>query len=816
MRNGDKWIAGWFAAFAMMLCTMNAFAQSSTGDPHMGYLFPSGAQQGTKIEVVVGGQGLRGVQSILISGHGVSGRILQHYRPFNPDREEREAILTRMKAAVDKRLSDLPGGGKLIKAAVAQRSGSRTFRRGAASEGKAGKAAASKPDANSANAKKTDGKEAKAKLAPIDHPLLHNLESKTLPELRHVFVELLSFRKKQPNAQIAESVLVELTVDPGAALGDREVRLVTPSGLTNPMIFQVGQLPEDKELEPNEEKPAAIELVPEVGKIQPRSLPVVFNGQIKPGDVDRFRFNARAGQQLVVEVQARHLIPYLADAVPGWFQATVALLDEAGNELAYADDYNFNPDPVLFYRIPREGVYQLEIRDSIFRGREDFVYRVSVSERPFITSIFPLGAKAGDPAELTVGGWNLKSSGMTIDTQAAQPVVRHATVRQGALESNDVAYAVDVLPEAMESEPNDAQPAAQAVQMSMVFNGRVDKPGDIDFVRFEGKAGQQLKAEIIARRLNSPVDSLVRLLDSGGNIIAWNDDVEDKGSGLITHHADSRLVFTLPSDGVYGIQVSDSQGKGGPEYAYRLRLSAPEPDFELRVTPSSINSTVNRSVAIQVHAIRKDGFTGPIEVALKNAPKGLVLNGGLIPANSNQVRMTLTPTSSVKALPVVFEGRAQVNGAEVVHAAIPAEDMMQAFLPRHLVPSQQLLVCTREMRLPAPRVQIANAVPLSLAPGGTASVQVKALRGEMLSRMEWELKEPPEGLTLAEVKPTRSGVELVLQAGQQMKDIRDNLIIEGFADPSALAGASKNNSKLSGGRRSFGVLPAIPVQLALK
>ncbi len=79
----------------------------------------------------------------------------------------------------------------------------------------------------------------------------------------------------------------------------------------------------------------------------------------------------------MIETHARRLIPYLADAVPGWFQATVAVYDANGNELASADDYRFDPDPVLYYEIPRDGEYEMEIHDAIYRGREDFVYRVS-------------------------------------------------------------------------------------------------------------------------------------------------------------------------------------------------------------------------------------------------------------------------------------------------------------------------------------------------------------------------------------------------------------------------------------------------------
>ena len=190
--------------------------------------------------------------------------------------------------------------------------------------------------------------------------------------------------------------------------GERELRLATPTGLSNPLVFCVGQLPEFSKppgKAPNPDagsfqgQTATDSRQPAVANAEMRiTLPAVVNGQIMPGE----RWTAigsrpARGQRLVVAASARELIPYLPDAVPGWFQATLALYDAKGKELAYADDYRFHPDPVLYYEIPEDGEYVLEIRDSIYRGREDFVYRITVGELPFVTSIFPLGGPAGAP-----------------------------------------------------------------------------------------------------------------------------------------------------------------------------------------------------------------------------------------------------------------------------------------------------------------------------------------------------------------------------------------------------------------------------------
>ena len=269
------------------------------------------------------------------------------------------------------------------------------------------------------------------------------------------------------------------------------------------------------------------------------------------------------------------MIPYLADAVPGWFQATVGLYDGNGREVAYEDDFQFHPDPVLHYKIPEEGFYDLEIKDSIYRGREDFVYRITVGELPFITSIFPLGGRVGSPATVEVLGWNLPVESVQLDALEERSRVFPISVSTEKHVSNEVSFVVEDFEELMEQEPNNDRQAAQPIRPSrsgLVINGRINQPGDWDVYSFEGRKNGQVMLEVQARRLNSPLDSLVKVTDKSGKQLAINDDFVDKGTGLVTHHADSVVHVTLPEDGTFFVHVGDTQKKGGPAYAYRLRV----------------------------------------------------------------------------------------------------------------------------------------------------------------------------------------------------------------------------------------------------
>jgi hypothetical protein len=263
-----------------------------------------------------------------------------------------------------------------------------------------------------------------------------------------------------------------------------------------------------------------------------------------------------------------------------------------------------------------------------------------------------------------------------------------------------------------------------------MINGRIDRPGDWDVFQFTGKANQSIVAEVYARRLDSPLDSVLKLTDAMGKVLAFNDDHDDIGSGANTHQADSYLMAKLPADGVYYVHIGDTAHNGGEEYAYRLRLSAPQPDFELRVVPSSISLRSKAAANVSVYVIRKDGFNSPIKLSLKDALPGITSVPVTLSPTQAVVGLTLRTTlaATQEPFPLVIEGRAVVGKTEIVHPAVPAEDRMQAFLWRHLVPAQKLeaLVFDPAYQPPPKRVLPTlpeTAIAAPSAPGTGSQIQ---------------------------------------------------------------------------------------------
>ncbi len=758
------------------LLALMAFApgvHAQPAPPRIGYACPAGGQQGTVVQVVVGGQYLMNATNAYVSGAGLQAAFVGYARPLT-----------------QKEFNDLRDKLRML-----QEQRTAAFR-------------------NS----KQRGAQTSAQAAT--NVVWTTADDKVVADIRQRLFRYAPRRNQNP--AIAETVTLRVTMATNAERGEREIRLATPTGLSNPLRFWVGQLPEFTKREsksvPDEATFRQLRFNNEQKAVAPTetsiTLPAIVNGQILPGGVDRYRFQAHKGMQLVVVATARELIPYLPDAVPGWFQAALALYDGKGHEIEHADHYLFHPDPVLHYEILKDGEYVVEVRDSIYRGRQDFVYRIAVGELPYVTSIFPLGGPSGAQSTVELKGWNLPVTSLTWTND--EPGVYPLAVRKEDRISNEMPFAVDTLPECLEQEPNNSIATAQPITLPIIINGRMDQPGDWDVFRFEGHAGDAIVAEVYARRLDSPLDSVLKLTDPDGKQLAFNDDHEDKGAGLDTHYADSYLAATLPADGAYYLHIGDAQHQGGPEYAYRLRISPPRPDFALRVVPSSLSVRGGASVPLTVYALRRDGFTNEITLALQDAPAGFRLTGAKVPANQDQVRLTLMapPVPTEEPIHLSLEGRASVQGHPIIRPAVPAEDMMQAFAYRHLVPAKELDVAVSGRFMNRMPLKILSATPVKIPAGGTARVRVGAPSSEFASRFRLELNEPPEGITLGNVSPASEGAEIELHsdAAKARPGLKGNLIVN-VMQGDALVAAQKNRKQANQKRLPVGTLPAIPFEV---
>jgi hypothetical protein len=171
----------------------------------------------------------------------------------------------------------------------------------------------------------------------------------------------------------------------GDVLGDRKQRLTLPADKSAPYSlfaqdesgiapsqswFRVTELENTLEVEPNES--------PAQATVAASPAALAFNGIIgQQGDIDNFRFTAKAGEVYDIRVHARSIRSPL--------DPVLYICNKDGGVYAGNDDSG-GPDAYLRFQIPADGDYFVNVRDHLGNGGPHYVYRAEVTRvQPSLT-----------------------------------------------------------------------------------------------------------------------------------------------------------------------------------------------------------------------------------------------------------------------------------------------------------------------------------------------------------------------------------------------------------------------------------------------
>lgn len=510
----------------------------------------------------------------------------------------------------------------------------------------------------------------------------------------------------QASPAIGQKIVLTLKIDKNARPGVRELRLIgRNSNLrgTNPLLFFVGREQEYKEqyyqMPPRKRAPVFF------------TVPSAVNGQIEPGETDLFKFRMKKNEVCHFQLWGRKLNPFIGDGVPGNFQPVLEVKDEKGNSLAFADDNYFDPDPVLDFKAPADGVYTLEIRDALYRGREDFVYRIDVRRGNYVR-----------PA-------------ISVPRKDLPEICEHAA-------------------------------AGQVLELPALVSGTLSRPGEEKVFKFKAEASQKVVAEIYARRQGSPLDSIIKVFGPDGKQLFCNDDFERPNIGLNMQHVDSYLLFKAPVKGVYTVKVADTAGAGGKDYKFFLRLDRPRPDFRVYMVPSGVWVSPDRGAdPVKVVVEKLDGFSGEISFELRKGGNVSLAGIKSIPANASESAITLSGSWRRQFVPVYPELYAVSGGRR--RRVAGADAAMQAFAYTHYVPSKQLIFLSTWLHGCGDRFRFAPKFNfrIDLRRGGSVTVPLEyvPVKGQVSPQAEITLPDPPKGVSF-KVRKAKKGYLLTFTA----------------------------------------------------
>jgi len=447
-------------------------------------------------------------------------------------------------------------------------------------------------------------------------------------------------RAETPRVADQKRVVARVSASADAALNVREIRAVTSTGVSNPLLINVGHLPE-------------------IGESETISLPASISGVISAAaQVDQFKFKATKGHELIFEVDAARRGSAL--------DASLAITDAKGKELARNEDYN-GLDSLLSFTVPEDGEYVLQIRDFRYMGGNNFNYRLHAGPIPYVESIFPFGGQRGKQTEIALDGKNLEgTSKISLNIAANAPLGRQeirANTPKGL--SNLLPFDVSDYPDFAETEPNNAIKEANAITAPVAINGKIGSAKDMDRYRFKSDKDQKLVCEVIAHRFGSLLDTLLILTDTNGGVLQQNDD---------TTAADARIEFDAKKDTEYVLALRDLTHRGGEKFGYRLSIrppSAGESGFTARFLPDTPRVNRGSHTRVRCEITRLGGFDGPVRFTLEDLPSGItaepvVMTGA---APSGLMAISALKDAPIGTFPVKLVASGTVGGKTVRRTA---------------------------------------------------------------------------------------------------------------------------------------------------
>jgi hypothetical protein len=307
--------------------------------------------------------------------------------------------------------------------------------------------------------------------------------------------------------------------------------------------------------------------------------PMAFNGIVRNAhETDYYKFHATKGTTLDITVYARQLRSPIDSVIDLW--------GAKGNHIASNDDSN-GPDSYLRYNAPADGDYFVSIRDQLFRGGPDYVYRIEVTPvAPAVSFTLPEFVK---------------------NSQERQSVViprgnRYATMlrvkRDGF--NGDFQLNLPGLP-----------PGVTLVTGSMA--------GETIPVIFQAMPDAAVSATL-TDVLAQPADPTQHV--AGG----YAQTIE--------------MLHAAPNDFAYLKTNID-----------RLAVSvADEAPFRIDLVPPVVPLLQNGQSSLKVTATRNAGFTGPINVSMLYNPPGVSSqNVVTIPANEDSVDLPVNASNDARA-----------------------------------------------------------------------------------------------------------------------------------------------------------------------
>ena len=231
--------------------------------------------------------------------------------------------------------------------------------------------------------------------------------------------------------------------------------------------------------------------------------PTILVGSLSNiGDIDYYKIEVKAGEQLVFADGAQ--------GIGSSLQPVVTILASDGSVIQ-----SHSGSKGFAHTFTTSGTYYIKISDYQLTGSKNHFYRLKIGKFPLLLSAYPLGVERGKTANIALNGYYLEPKVLLKGEPSgdARDTVNLRPQSHSGISLNKLELALGEYKEVESSGSNVTIASAQPLAAPITVNGRIhgskNEVPPANYFRFHANKREDLVIEVNARRLGSPLDSLV-------------------------------------------------------------------------------------------------------------------------------------------------------------------------------------------------------------------------------------------------------------------------------------------------------------------
>ncbi len=401
-----------------------------------------------------------------------------------------------------------------------------------------------------------------------------------------------------------ELLRIEMRMEASISGPSRSFRVLTPGGISNTLAIYAHHEPSLPETDAPHDLPRQAQPIP--------SLPVAIHGRIaQAGEVDYYSFQAEAGRELTF----RTLSSAALDPGIALYKLTGSYFDpDRATRLAFSDEPvpypNLSTEAILHYRFQHAGQYLVRVNGFWGHGGQGQEYAL------LIYPSRPAEPAAHEPSDV----WRERRTWTRpLDPERMKLLWNRAVAGQAPVLKPVPVIDADAEPKTVPVEP-------PLIPLPALVAGAIERPGDIDRVRFSVKEGDRLAIEIETPGKTLPLmNPYLRVVDSEGVEAFTNIFSNVNANGNVSKQIHPKTQYAFPRAGQFTLEIRDiTASYGDPQMRYRIMVRPQVPHVgEIQVSEDRLNLVPGKAQKLSIVTDQEEGFDGFVILTMEGLPPGV-------------------------------------------------------------------------------------------------------------------------------------------------------------------------------------------------